>query len=129
MVVQYGEGILSYLWGIETVPAMTKWRCKMRILSYLWGIETFYSIIFTSLVFCDFILPMRNWNKKNLCTREIGNEDFILPMRNWNIGMSYTWMLGIWILSYLWGIETTKLENTVKKIMMILSYLWGIETI
>ena len=56
-------------------------------------------------------------------------RDFILPMRNWNFPWVFILLSKVWILSYLWGIETTKLENTVKKIMMILSYLWGIETI
>ena len=165
--------ILSYLWGIETFPDGSCLIVGDGILSYLWGIETQYDqgreeyshrfyLTYEELklkngispgiaAIKDFILPMRNWNKRWVTNEVLPAIDFILPMRNWNLCTQFQKPAVNLILSYLWGIETRYIRSKALKIKAdfilpmrnwnypserpadsvlhgILSYLWGIET-
>ena len=81
--------ILSYLWGIETYYCWSNFKAVSGILSYLWGIETQFFLNILLLILLDFILPMRNWNRRYCHVIPVTTNDFILPMRNWNKMMQF----------------------------------------
>ena len=98
------------------------------------------------------IVPMRNWNNRwNSVRRHSSNIVWIVPMRNWNKRTSRLITSPLWRLdrtyeelklasywarryqaalfgSYLWGIETRKINHCKYDRVSFGSYLWGIET-
>ena len=142
--------ILSYLWGIETRYIRSKALKIKAILSYLWGIETGYETLtveiekrfyltyeelklrINRLIFqllADFILPMRNWNFKNVFLISLINFDFILPMRNWNFFSAFSIIfLCIWFYLTYEELKPIFAFFIIHSQSSILSYLWGIET-
>ena len=100
-----------------------------RILSYLWGIETYHSLINSLPISWDFILPMRNWNFPIIAANILCIKGFYLTYEELKQSKILKNHLTLYrILSYLWGIETSKGNIKVGVFEGILSYLWGIET-
>ncbi len=120
---------LAYLWGIETRTRYVDGFSQAAFLAYLWGIETGFGLFFCPLngkflaylwgietVLCKkpplvpgrvLSLPMRNWNKPRMDTKQLRLMVLSLPMRNWNhlSGDCKNHSLRQF-LAYLWGIET-----------------------
>ena len=98
------------------------------ILSYLWGIETMYHLTPNERMWKRFYLTYEELKHARSNSFSYCSYDFILPMRNWNVN-NIARLFGFkLILSYLWGIETIFLHGVEGIHASILSYLWGIET-
>ena len=99
-------GFWSYLWGIETEGTIRGWLDNPEVL----------------------ILPMRDWNGKNVFLIKNASSVLILPMRDWNPFRPLSICCSFPFWSYLWGIETLDGTRTYTATPMFWSYLWGIET-
>ena len=85
----YALKFWSYLWGIEIAAKSAEYCFSTWFWSYLWGIEM--RILGTSerIGRQVLILPMRDWNIKQVEWLKMTIEVLILPMRDWNSVLLY----------------------------------------
>ena len=130
---QPNKGILSsllvYLWGIETLQASDRAGGKGNVISL--PMRNWNGFRHSKLEYVEMVisLPMRNWNSMNWLVFRRFYIVISLPMRNWNWGIATILLCHVWLLVYLWGIETPTTWPPFCLLAMLLVYLWGIETI
>ena len=98
--------VLDYLWGLETVKSYcisSICPSSVRLPMRAWNPITNFGMSLCSLCVR---LPMRAWNGYIAEDYQGANPRVRLPMRAWNFIAGVALLQQIYVLDYLWGLET-----------------------